>query len=73
MDVADAARFAFIVLTPVVVAAGALVSLFAVGALFWGLEHPDELRGQIQAAFRQPLAQPKAPGKDHYYRTYWAR
>ncbi len=73
MDLADLVRFGFIVVTPIVVAAGALVSLFAVGALFWGLEHPDELRGQVQGAFRRPLAQPQPPGKDHYYRPYWAR
>ena len=73
MELADIARFAFVVVTPIVVVAGALVSLFAVGALFWGLEHPDELRGQVQAAFRRPLQQPKPPAKDHYYRTYWAR
>jgi hypothetical protein len=73
MDIADLARFLFIVVTPIVVVAGALVSLFAVGALFWGLEHPDELRAKVQAAFRRPPAQPKTPGKDHYYRPYWAR
>ena len=73
MQLADVARFAFIVVTPIVVAAGALVSLFAVGALFFAIEHSDELRALIQGAFRQPLAQPKPPAKDHYYRTYWAR
>jgi hypothetical protein len=73
MDLGDIVRFGFIVVTPIVVVAGALVSLFAVGALFWGLEHPDELQAQVQGAFRKPLAKPKDPGKEHYYRPYWAR
>lgn len=69
----DLARFLFIVVTPIVVVAGAVFTLFAVGALFWGLEHPDELRARIQALFRRPVASPRTPGKDHYYRPYWAR
>jgi hypothetical protein len=67
-----AIQFLFIVLVPLVVVAGALVSLFAVGALFDALEHPDEIRGRIEAAFRRPPKPPKAPGKDHYYKPYWA-
>lgn len=70
---ADIGRFLFIVVTPIVVVAGAVFTLFAIGALFYGLEHPDELRARIQAFFRRPLADPKTPGKDHYYRPYWAR
>ena len=67
------AQFLFIVVTPLVVVAGAVVTLFAIGALFDVLDHPDELRSRIQALFRRPLAAPKTPGKDHYYRPYWAR
>ena len=66
-------QFLFIVVTPLVLVAGAAIALFAIGALFDVLEHPDELRSRIQALFRQPLAAPKTPGKDHYYKPYWAR
>lgn len=65
------AQFLFILVTPLVVVAGAVFTLFAIGALFDALDHPDELRGRIQGIFRRPLRPPKAPGKDHYYRPYW--
>ena len=65
-------QFAFIVVTPLVVVAGAVVSLFALGALFDALEHPDELNDRVLALFRGPLAPPKDPGKEHYYKPYWA-
>ena len=67
-----AIQFLFIVLVPLVVVAGALVSLFAVGALFDALEHPDEIKGRIESAFRRPPKPPRAPDKDHYYKPYWA-
>ena len=70
---ADLARFLFIVVTPVVLVAGAVVTLFAIGALFYGLEHPDEVRDRIQAGFRRPVTDAKTPGKDHYYKPYWVR
>ena len=66
-------QFLFIVVTPLVLVAGAAIALFAIGALFDALEHPDELSSRIQALFRRPLAAPKTPGKDHYYKPYWAR
>jgi hypothetical protein len=66
-------QFLFIVLVPLVLVAGAVVSLFAVGALFDALEHPGEIRGRIEGAFRRPPAPPKTPGDDHYYRPYWAK
>jgi hypothetical protein len=65
-------QFLFIVLVPVVLAAGALVTLFAVGALFDALDHPDELRGRIEAAFRRPPGPPRDTGPEHYYRPYWS-
>lgn len=64
-------EFLFIVALPLVVVGGALVSLFAVGALFDALENPGELRGRIEGAFRRPPKPPKTPGSDHYYRPYW--
>ncbi len=65
-------QFLFIVALPLVVVAGGLVSLFAVGALFDALENPGALRGRIEGAFRRPPKAPKPPGSDHYYRPYWA-
>ena len=46
--------FALILLLPLVVVGGALVTLFAVGALFDALDHPKEVRGRIEAAFQRP-------------------
>lgn len=65
-------QFAFIVLVPIVLVAGALVTLFALGALFDVLDHPEELRGRIEAAFRRPPRPPRMPGEEHYYKPYWA-
>jgi hypothetical protein len=63
----------FILAVPLVVVAGAVVSLYAVGALFLVLENPGALTERIESAFRRPLKPPKTAGKDHYYRPYWAR
>jgi hypothetical protein len=68
---ADLVEFLFIVLVPLVVVAGAVVSLFAVGALFDALEHPGSIRARIEGAFRRPPMPPKTPGDDHYYKPYW--
>ncbi len=65
-------QFLFIVLLPVIIVAGALVTLFAVGALFDALDHPDEVRGRIEAAFRRPPRPPREAGPEHYYRPYWS-
>jgi hypothetical protein len=64
-------QFLFIVAVPIVAVAGALVSLFAIGALFDALEHPEELQHRIEAAFRRPPKAPRGIGKDHYYRPFW--
>jgi hypothetical protein len=64
--------FGFILLLPLVVIAGALVTLFAVGALFDALDHPQELRGRIDAAFRRPPRPPRMTRPDHYYQPYWS-
>lgn len=64
-------QFLFIVAVPIVAVAGALVSLFAIGALFDALEHPEELQQRIEAAFRRPPKTPRGIGKDHYYRPFW--
>jgi hypothetical protein len=64
-------QFLFIIVVPLILVAGGLVTLFAVGALFEALENPEELRGRIEGVFRRPLAPARAPGKNHYYRSYW--
>jgi hypothetical protein len=69
---AEAAQFVFIVLVPLVVVAGGLVSLFAVGALFDALENPGDLRTRVEGLFRRPLRPPKTPGPEHYYRPHWS-
>jgi hypothetical protein len=65
-------QFLFIVLVLIVLVAGAVVTLFAVGALFDALDHPGELRGRIEAAFRRPPRAARATGQEHYYKPYWA-
>ena len=64
-------QFVFIVLVPVVLVLGGLVSLFAVGALFDALENPGNLRKQVEGLFRKPPAEARTPGTDHYYRAHW--
>jgi hypothetical protein len=66
-------RFLFILAVPVVVVAGGLVSLFAVGALFDALDHPSEISTRVEAAFRRPPKPGREPGPKHYYKPYWAR
>jgi hypothetical protein len=66
-------QFLFILAVPVVVAAGALVSLFAVGALFDALDNPGEISSRIEAAFRGKPKPPKPAPPDHYYQAYWAK
>lgn len=63
--------FLFIVAVPLVLVAGGLVTLFAVGALFGALDHPDELRQRIEGAFRRPEPPPRVPGEEHYYKPHW--
>ena len=53
------------------VAGGAVVTLFAVGALFNALEHPEELRQRIEGAFRRPPKAPRKTSPDHYYQPHW--
>jgi hypothetical protein len=64
-------QFLFIVLVPVVLVAGGLVTFFALGALLDALDDPEELKRRIEGAFRRPPRPAKAPDADHYYRPYW--
>jgi hypothetical protein len=66
------AGFGLVLLLPLVIVGGAIVTLFAVGALFEALDHPHELRGRIDALFRRPPRAPRPAPPDHYYRPYWA-
>lgn len=65
-------EFLFIVAVPLVAVAGAVVTLFAVGALFDALDNPQALLPRIQGIFRRPPAPPRTPGKESYYKAYWA-
>ena len=64
-------EFLFIVAVPILLVVGGLVSLFAVGALFDALDHPEGLQQRVEAAFRRPPKPPRGIGKDHYYRPFW--
>jgi len=73
MTPASLAQFAFIIIVPIVAVAGAALTLLAVGALFDVLDNPGETTTRIQGLFRQPLAAPITPGRESYYKAYWAR
>jgi predicted membrane channel-forming protein YqfA (hemolysin III family) len=62
---------AFLVLLFVAMALGGLATLYAIGAAFYAMEYPDEVRQHINALFRQPPKDARAPGADHYYRPHW--
>ncbi len=64
-------EFLFILVVPLVIVGGGLLTLFAIGALFEALENPGELKGRVERAFRRPPKDPKATGPDHYYKPYW--
>jgi hypothetical protein len=64
-------EFLFILIIPLVLVVGGLVTLFAVGAVFEALENPGELRSRVESAFRRPPKAAKVPGPDHYYKPYW--
>jgi len=64
-------EFLFILMIPLVVVVGGLVSLFAVGALFDALENPAEVSRMIEASFRRPPRAARATAADHYYQPYW--
>ena len=64
--------FGLILLLPLVVIGGALLTLFAVGALFDALDHPNEVRGRIEGLFRRPLRPARMTRPDHYYQPYWS-
>ena len=68
-----AVQFLFILLVPLVIVGGALASLFALGALFDFLEHPEQARARVEGLFRRPPAAARPPDKDHFYQAHWQR
>ena len=66
-------QFGFIVLVPLLIVAGVLFGLFAVGALFDLLEHPGEARARIEGLFNKPAAPARPPRKNHFYQAHWQR
>jgi len=66
-------QFLFIVLLPLLIVAGGLAGLFAVGALFDFLDDQQGFARRIEALFRRPPKPPKLAGPDHYYKPYWVR
>ena len=66
----DAVGFAFIVLLPLIVVAGALVTLFLVGALFDALDYPEQLKTRIErpsTGRRSPRAARPATTTSRYW------
>ena len=68
---ADLLQFVFIVLLPVVIVAGGLATLFAVGALFDALDDPKGLKTRIEGAFRAAPREARMTTEKHYYKPYW--
>jgi hypothetical protein len=66
------AQFLFILVLPIVIAAGAVVTLFAVGAIFDALDNPGDLRRRVEGLFHARSRPPRIAGPGHYYKPYWA-
>jgi hypothetical protein len=73
MTLSSAVQFLFIVVVPLLIVGGALAGLFALGALFDLLEHPEETRARVEGLFRRPPAPPRATDKGHFYQAHWQR
>jgi hypothetical protein len=66
-------EFLFILFLPLILVAGGLVTLFAVGALFDALDHPQEWGERIAQVFKGRPKPSRMAGPDHYYKPYWSR
>jgi len=64
-------QFLFILMVPIVLVIGGLVSLFAVGALFDALDNPQEIQKRVEGLFRQPPSAPRPLSPRHYYQPHW--
>jgi len=73
MTLATAAEFLFIVAVPLLIVGGTVAGLFALGALFDFLEHPEETRARVEGLFRRPPAPAHPPDKGHFYQAHWQR
>ena len=69
----SAIQFGFILVIPLLVVAGVLVGLFAVGALFDLLDNPGETRARIEGLFQRPPGAARPPRKNHFYQAYWQK
>src|SRR5687767_13013324 len=69
--VARIVQFLFIMALPLVVVAGALASLFALGALFDALDDPRGLRTRVETAFRAAPVLARKVKPSHYYQPHW--
>jgi hypothetical protein len=67
----QAIQFAFIVVLPLIVVGGAILSLFAVGAAFDAIEDPGALRSRVEGAFKPSTKPARLTTADHYYRPHW--
>lgn len=67
----SAIHFLFIVILPIVLVIGGLVTLFALGALFDALDNADELKQRVESAFRGGPSAPRPLSATHYYQPYW--
>jgi hypothetical protein len=59
-------------MNPWLVGALVLVALVVLAAAVVVLAG-DAITGFVQRLFRRPPRTPKTPGRDHYYRPYWAK
>ena len=64
-------QFLFVVAVPIVVVAGALVTLFLAGAVLNLVDNPQGLQESVLGLFRRPAKEPRATRPDHYYKPYW--
>ena len=65
------AQFLFILVIPLVLVAGGLVTLFVLGAAFDAHENPKDISARIDSLFRRPPQAPKDTAPDHYYQPHW--
>jgi hypothetical protein len=64
-------QFLFLLVMPLVVVVGGLVTLFAGGAVLDLIDHPEQVKKRIEGLFRRPARPAREPGPHHYYRPHW--
>ena len=73
MTMVAAAQFLFIVLVPLLIVAGTVAGLFALGALFDLLENPENVKARVEGLFRRPPPPARGTDKGHFYQAHWQR